>query len=95
MAVPGYYNLLAHQPNWVVVDDAKNPPVTQNISSTQNLSLAIPKADSQGPRLESTVPNPTSFPPSYAFFIMIPYALIIFLLVACFAWLGQSLLRKN
>lgn len=94
-AIPGYYDLLAHQPRWIVVDDAHKLPVTQHMSDAQKLSLALPKTNSQETYLESTVQNPTSFPPWYPFFIMVPYAVITLFFATLLIWVGQEVLASK
>ncbi len=89
-AIPGYFDLLAHQGHWIVVGD--DLPVTQNMPDAPKLALLIPKTNHQEPRAVSTVQNPTSFPPWYPFVIMIPFAALTFFFGTILTWLGVELL---
>jgi len=80
-ALPQYFYLRAHQPHWAVVNDR------------QQLTFALPQA--QGQHLEATDPNITSFPPSAALVLDLPFALIAFVGATLALWLGQILLAKR
>ena len=80
-ALAQYSYLRAHQPHYVVVNDL------------QQLSFVLPRT--QGQHLEATDPNATSFPPSAALVLQLPFALTAFIAATLALWLGQTLLAKR
>src|SRR5271170_5908513 len=85
VAVPQYSYWEAHQPHTAVVSD-----IPTQLDSP-HLSLAQPKPQPDPYNLIDTVPNPTSFPPSAAFVLTLPMALIGFLVGTPLIWFTQFL----
>lgn len=76
-ALPQYLYWRAHQPHWIVVNDA------------WNLNFALPA--SQGSHLETTDPNATSFPPSAAFVLMLPVGAFTLIAATFVLWVMSYL----
>jgi ABC-type antimicrobial peptide transport system permease subunit len=61
------------------------------------LCLALPAYDSLLAHQPGRVPfnEATSFPPSFAFFAMLPYAIITLVIATLIAWVGQYLFKRK